>query len=176
MPGSRGFSLLELLVAMAVLALLASISFRGLSSILDADARVQAELRRWGDVGRVMEQLGRDLSLAVERPVQEAAGELVIRRRGEGDGGAAQSGVQQVGYRLRAGTLEYLAWPAGPAPGAAPAASIVLEDISALELRALGPDGNWSPLRGAAGVAPRAVAAEIVLAGGERVWRLFLLP
>ena len=174
MPGSRGFSLLELLVAMAVLALLAAISFRGLSSILDADARVQAQLRRWGDVGRVMEQLGRDLSLAVERPVQEAAGELVIRRRGEADGGAAQSGVQQVGYRLRAGTLEYLAWP--PAPGAAPVASIVLEEVSALELRALGSDGNWSPLRGAAGVAPRAVAAEIVLAGGERVWRLFPLP
>ncbi len=178
MARQRGFTLLELLVAMAVLALLASISWRGLDSVLGAQARVQAELRRWEDLDRVMQQLARDLSLAIERPAQAAAGELVITRLGETDAGPAQSGPRRVGYRLRDGGLEYFTHSSTSA-AAAVEASRVLENVAALELRALGADGQWRALRRdpqQADVAPRALAAEIVLTGGERISRIFALP
>ena len=178
MARQRGFTLLELLVAMAVLALLASISWRGLDSVLGAQAQVQAELRRWEDLDRVMQQLARDLSLALERPVQEPAGELLITRLGETDAGPAQSGPRRVGYRLRDGGLEYFTHSSS-SPAAAVEASRVLENVAALELRALGADGQWRALRRdprQPDVAPRAVAAEIVLAGGERILRIFALP
>ena len=68
MPCQRGFTLLELLVALGVLALLATIGWRGLDSILAAQLAVQAEMRRWSDIDRVMQQLGRDVSLAIEAP------------------------------------------------------------------------------------------------------------
>jgi general secretion pathway protein J len=165
----RGFSLLELLVAVALLALLAALGFRGLSSILDAEAHVQAETRRWSELAVVMGQLGQDLSLALARPVATAAGELAITRLGESDAGALQSGPRRVSYRLRGATLEYQVGPS---------ASPILENVAALEVRALGPDGAWAPLRPAPGQAelmPRALEAQIVLAGGERITRLFIL-
>jgi general secretion pathway protein J len=180
MSRARGFTLLELVVAMAVLAVLGAISFRGLSSMLGADARVQAEMRRWTDLARVMEQLGRDLSLAVEQPVQEGASDLLVKRLGDSDGGPRQGGSRKVGYRLRNGTLQRLSWASlEPAPAAAPAVSAILDDVSALEWRALRPDGQWAPLGRVPGrgeLAPRAVAAEIVLGSGERVRRIFPLP
>jgi general secretion pathway protein J len=162
MGQARGFSLLELLVALGVLALLATMGWRGLGSVLEAQVSVQAEARRWEDAQRVMQQMGRDLSLALERPRQEPSGELVILRLGEEDAG----GPRRVSYRLREGMLEYDGKP-------------VLESVTGLELRALGSDGQWRPLRRDPRepvVPARALLAEIALAGGERIWRVFPLP
>ncbi len=78
-----------------------------------------------------------------------------------GLGCCAQSGPQTVAYRLRNGSLEYRASP-------------VLENVAAFELRALAPDGTWGDLAKPAAL-PRAVEAQIVLAGGERITRVFLL-
>ena len=192
----RGFTLVELLVAMAVLAMLAAVSFRGLSSILEAEAHVQSETRRWNDVAVVIAQMGRDLSLAVPRPVRgsagqvlaaviisgpsdETRGQIVVTRLGDSDSASSRSGLRRIGYRLRAGILEYLLWPAADsAPEAIPSANPVLENVADLQLRALAQDGSWSavwPVGPQANALPRAVEAQIVLAGGERITRLFPL-
>jgi type II secretion system protein J len=181
---------------MAVLAMLASVSFRGLSSILEAEAHVQSETRRWNDVAVVIAQLGRDLSLTVPRPVRGSAGEvlaamiisgpsdeiqgqIVVTRLGDGDSASPQSGLRRIGYRLRAGILEYLVWPAADsAPEATASVNPVLENVADLQLRALDQDGSWSavwPAGQQANALPRAVEAQIVLAGGERITRLFPL-
>ena len=193
---ARGFSLIELLVAMAVLAALAAISFRGLNSILDAEARVQSETRRWNDVAAVVAHLGRDLSLAAARPARDGTGrllaaltlegpkgdspdQLVVTRLGDGDNGTALADPRRIGYRLRAGTLEYLVWPsADAAPDAVPATHVILENVAQLNLRALGPDGAWVtawPGEQPVNALPRAIEAQFVLAGGERITRLFPL-
>jgi general secretion pathway protein J len=176
----RGFTLVELLVAVALLALIGAIGYRGLGSLLEAEARVASETRRWGDLAAVMAQIGQDLSLALERPEGGPAGELVIMRRGDEDGVASHSGPRRVGYRVREGRLEYLAWPSpGEAAIAMPAVSTLLDDVNALELRALAADGSWSLLQASTGqrpVLPRAVEAQLALASGARVTRLFVLP
>lgn len=174
MPRQRGFTLLELLVALGVLALLATIGWRGLDSILGAQLAVQAEMRRWSDIDRVMQQLGRDVSLAIEAPKAQG-GELVIVRLGETDAGPAQNGPRRVGYRLRDASLEY----AVDLPSAGVAAGKVLENVAAFDLRVLQADGTWKPLRAGSdvpGAAARALAAEITLGSGERVLRIFPLP
>lgn len=194
--GQSGFTLVELLVAMAVLAALALVSFRGLSSILEAEAHVQSETRRWNDVAVAIAHMSRDLSLAVPRTVRDNAGhtraamvigsqpdgtqgQLQVTRLGDGDGASSQGDLRRIEYRLRAGTLEYLVWPATDlAPGAAPSVSPVLENVTGLELRALGQDGTWSsvwPAGQQANALPRAVEAQIQLASGERITRLFSL-
>ena len=162
---ARGFTLVELLVALALLAVLAVLSLRGLSSMLDAESHVRGDTQRWSEVSMVMSQLGHDLSLASARP-ELAGGELVIARYGDSDVAPAQSGPQMVFYALKNGSLEYRVRAV---------ASPVLENVAAFELRALGPDGTWSDLSKPAAL-PRAVEAQIVLAGGERVTRVFLLP
>jgi general secretion pathway protein J len=193
----RGFTLVELLVAMAVLAMLGALGFRGLGSILDAEARLQAESRRWSDVSLLYAQLSEDLSMAVERAgrdgadhvspallLRAAAGDpasaddaqLAMTRLGIGAGGAAQSAPRRVGYRLRQGTLEYLVWPAlDAAPGAVPTAHELLNDVAELHLQALDNQGRWLPAwpgQQTPNTLPRAVTVRIVLAGGEEITRV----
>jgi hypothetical protein len=60
-----------------------------------------------------------------------------------------------------------------------PAVTPLLPDVNALELRALAADGSWGPLQASTGqrlVLPRAVEAQLALASGARVTRLFVLP
>ena len=197
---AAGFSLIELLVAVAVLAVLASISFRGLNSVLDAESGVAAETRRWNELAIVTSQFGHDLSLAVARSARDdsksdrpalslrqapaASGsddgaQLALTRLGDDDGAGAAGGLRRVAWRLRDGTLEYLVWPSvDAAPGSLPVVSDVLHNIAGLQLRALGDDGTWRgawPAGGSAETLPRAIELQILLAGGARIIRLFAL-
>ena len=197
---AAGFSLLELLVAVAVLAVLATIGFRGLNSVLDAESGVAAETRRWNELAIVTSQLGRDLSLAVARTVRDASNsdrpalslrqaavasgddagaQLALTRLGDDDGAGATGESRRVAWRLREGTLEYLVWPSlDAAPGAMPVVSEVLQNIAGLQLRALGDDGMWRgdwPAGRQSEALPRAVEVRILLAGGARIMRLFPL-
>lgn len=185
---------------MAVLAVLATVSFRGLSSVLDAEAHVHADVQRWKDVAVLTAQLDRDLSLAVGRPVRDGTdrmrpamimrswtgspqgddeGQLVITRLGDSDGASSRGELRRVGYRLRDGVLEYLVWPAlDPAPGTAASATPVLDHVDDLQLRALDHQGAWIhvwPAGAEAGSLPRAVEVRIALVGGERITRVFPL-
>jgi general secretion pathway protein J len=195
----RGFTLLELLVAMAVLAILGALAFRGLDSVLDAEARLQAESRRWSDVSLLFSQLSEDLTMAVERTARDgaertspalrlhsAAGEsaaddaqLVNTRLGIGEGAAAQSAPRRVGYRLRERTLQYLVWPApDSAPRTTPVAYEVLDNVADLRLQALDFDGRWAdewPGARPVSALPRAVTMRIELSGGETITRIVAL-
>ena len=197
---ARGFTLIELLAAIAVLALLGAMAFRGLGSILDAESRVQGETRRWGDVALAFSQMHEDALMTVGRTVQDAAGRLapalrvgaaalvrfegddaplVLTRLGSGEGAAAQSAPRRVGYRVRDGNLEYLAWPAlDVAPAAAPQAYALLDGVQSLEVEALDEAGRWLPAWPAGqtlDALPRALRIRLVLAGGEDLTRILAL-
>jgi general secretion pathway protein J len=71
---SRGFTLLELLVAIAILAVVGALGYRGLNSVLEAEARLQSESRRWSDIALLFSQLSEDLTMAVGRTARDVAG------------------------------------------------------------------------------------------------------
>jgi len=170
-----GFTLLELLAALAVLAVLASLSFRGLSSVLDSEAHVREQAKRWSEVGLLLGQLREDTSSAMEGrgftlgPSADA--DLVITRFADQPGAPPR----RVGYRLREGRVEYLLWAQGMDAGPPAAAYAVLGNVADMRLAALREDGTWIPVWPVGQPLPRAVAVELALASGERVSRLFAL-
>lgn len=169
MRRAPGFTLIELLAALAILAVLAALSFRGLASVLDAEAQVREEARRWNEVGLLLAQLREDVSSTIAVG-SVGGGELVLERFGEMPG----MPPRRVGYRLREGMVEYLLWPSGAAALAQPSsAQPALGGVAELRFTVLREDGTWTSVWPPARTVPRAVAVELVLARGERVTRLY---
>src|SRR5688572_17998090 len=158
MRRAPGFTLIDLLAALAILAVLATLSFRGLASVLDAEAHVREEARRWNDVGLLLAQLREDVSAAIAVG-SVGAGELVLERFGDMPG----MPPRRVGYRLREGVVEHLL------PGSAQPA---LAGVAELRFTLLREDGTWTDAWSAQTL-PSALAVELVLARSERVTRLY---
>ncbi len=72
-PGT-GFSLIELLVAVAVFALASALAWAGLSAVTDTRQHLALEQKDFAAVQRSVDFLARDLATAVDRPVRAGPG------------------------------------------------------------------------------------------------------
>jgi general secretion pathway protein J len=197
--GNRGgFTLVEILVALAIFAIMALAAFRGLSAMLDARAHIERENDKWRGVALFFARLENDLEAALNRPVRGAADlglpaltgsatilgeddtQLAFTRNGHAGQEGQLSAPQRVGYRLRGEALEMLAWSAlDQAPRSRPEISLGLEGVTQFVLRYLDQTGNWQtqwPPPGQNTGLPAAVEATVTLRSGESIMRMFALP
>jgi general secretion pathway protein J len=193
-----GFTLVEVLVALSLLAILGVISWRGLDYVTAQRERVDRETDELTGILRVLSQLERDVAqrapdfmlpapatpgmLPPSIAVLSATGgvmALEIVRIAPGAGGPARA--QRVVYRISDATLTRSASAAGtrwpPAPAVDPVA--LLPGARRFAVRVMA-GGFWSELgKGEAGVQPptRATALEVVIeaADGARYVRIFAL-
>ena len=188
-----GFTLLELLVALAILALLSVLGYRALASLSDSEVRLTAETRRWRALDQLFTRLEADLRASLPRDARMGDGaerawlggvdragnaELRFSRAGPEFTLDAGSAGQRLGYRLRDGAVEVLYWPyLDNAPGSTPTAYELADGVTALRIDYLDGGGSlreiW-PIPGEAAL-PRAVRVELTLAGGETVERWLAL-
>lgn len=196
---SKGFTLIELLVALTIFAVMSIAAYRGLSTMLDARARIELENHKWRNVALFFARLENDLDAFRQRPVRStsdlplpalagnavAVGEddaqLAFTRGGYSGQEDKLSAPQRVGYRLRQDKIEVLAWAIlDQAPRSRPEVYRVLGEVTRFELRYLDPAGNWQlqwPRPGQpANQPPNAVEASLTLRSGETVKRIFALP
>lgn len=193
----RGFTLVEMLVALTIFALMSVLAYRGLTAVLETRAHLTEDNRRWRDIALTLVQLEQDLRQAVDRPVR-GSGDLLLpalvgnpQPAGADDaqlsvsrmGMAWQTGVladvQRHGYRLNNGTLEQLVWPVlDQAPRSEPAVHRLLERVSRFEMRYLDGSGTWQPRWPLPGMPALPAALEVVLEldRGAVVTRVFALP
>lgn len=190
-----GFTLVELLVATLVLAVLAVMAYRGLTAVQDSERHLAQVSGRWQDISRAVERFGRDVRQAVERSGLDRSGQLppfrgVQGRHGEAAvpadaaqlsfsvGGGEGLDTRRVGYRWRESNLELLLWPTPEAAGQAPKIYPLLGGVKAVEIAYLDERGQWRdawPQPGSA-ARPRAVRLRLALEEGIGVERLFDLP
>ena len=193
MTRSRGFTLIEVLVALALMALVAVLAWRATASLVDGEARLASEAQRWRNLDAAFARLEGDLRQALPRPVRtpsgvepawiaavEAHGASAIVFTRAGAEFAAEPGAagQRIGYRLRNGAVEVVYWPSlDRASTLDPPAYALIEGVAGLRIAQVGARGQWSdawPLAGDDEV-PRAVRVQLSLATGETIERLFAL-
>jgi len=193
MPRTRGFTLIEALVALVILAIVAVLAYRGTASLTRGEAQLASESARWQALDRVFVRLEADMRQAIPRAARhgqavEAAWSampidtdgntgLVFSRAGPEF--ALEPGVagQRVGYRLRAGVLELVYWPQLDNVDAPPSVFALLPDIRGFRVAALTSDNRWTerwPLRAGDDI-PRAVRVELTLEDGTSIERWFAL-
>lgn len=156
MTRARGFTLVELLVAVAVLAVVAALAWGGLAAVARSRALIEAEQQRLAALTRAFGRFEADLRAAVARPVRDGAGAESPALRGEPallevtrglppslieTGGAD---LARVAWSLQSGSLQRAAWMVLDRPaGVAPLGEALVPDASRIEFRYLDAQGRW---------------------------------
>jgi general secretion pathway protein J len=175
----RGFTLIELMSALLILALLALMSFRGLAAVLESRERVSRETAKWKNVAAFFSRFQRDVQLSAPRPVLASAGRFEFSRFSAADGIDLP---RRVAYRL---TEDHdIELSLSPEPALArtarptPVRYVVLAAVARFELQYLDPGlawvGTW-PRSERDAALPEAVRLRVVHASGEELVRVFAL-
>ncbi|MCP5234512.1 MAG: prepilin-type N-terminal cleavage/methylation domain-containing protein [Zoogloeaceae bacterium] len=184
MTRSHGLTLIELMVALAVFAVLGLLSYRALAQIGEHRQRIGVELARWREIGRGMLRIETDL-LQVVTPVAQPetdpppALELhhlpdlgLELRLLVADG--TRGKVARVAYRFDHGRLEWVRWPGRLAQGN-PAIDPLIDQLAAVRWRFLFNGRKldaWPPDNAQTTLLPQAVELELELADAGTVTRL----
>jgi general secretion pathway protein J len=201
----RGFTLLELLVALAVFAIMATAAYSGLRSVLFTRAAVEEENRRLAAVQLAVFRLEQDIEQALPRGIRDEYGEpqpalrggellsdaLVLTRAGwDNPLGQPRANLQRVAYRLREGRLWRLYWIVLDRGGAMePRETLLLDQVSEFRVRFLDQSDAWQndwppPANSVAddslppdpNALPRAVEITLTLEDWGAITRLLPLP
>jgi general secretion pathway protein J len=195
---AQGFTLLELLVALAIFGLVAVMAYGGLGTVLTQRAVTDEHAQRLAALQKIYLVMQRDIEQAVLRPIRDEYGDeqaalaveplFQLTRGGWSNPiGNARSTLQRVGYSLEDQRLVRYTWPVlDRAQDSEPRQQELAVDIVSLQARYLDAANNWQeswpPEESGAGEAvldpglPAAV--EIMLEHeffGELIW-LFQFP
>ncbi|WP_447764624.1 type II secretion system minor pseudopilin GspJ [Sphingopyxis panaciterrae] len=113
--GERGFTLVEMLVALSIFAVIAAMGVGLLRSSIDTQDAVQARLKAMGGINRVRAVMANDLAQAVQRSTRGQAGEPIPAFMGSSTGfafvhggasaldGSTRPDVERVAYAFTGG-------------------------------------------------------------------------
>ena len=199
MKRSHGFTLLELLVAIGIFALVSAIAYGSLARFMDDRARLDTEHVFWRGLSLAFSRLEDDLSDARDRSIRDTIGFKQPAFRGQPTdtrstgspsleftrGGVltfdsgARSDLQRVAYRLTDdGILKRLVWPVlDQGPQTTPLEQTLLTNVEDFRVRFYGPDGAWLDFwpAGVNDILPRGVEITLTLKGRGEFKRLFLV-
>ena len=155
---AAAFTLLELLIAIAIFALLGLASYRMLSTVLASDEALRRQEQQLRELVRGMAALERDLAQAGARPVRDGYGEPQAALRGDNEQGMLEftrlgwrnptgqprSQWQRVRWQYRDGQLQRVYWNVlDRAQDSPPQQQVVLPALDGLRLAFLDDNQQW---------------------------------
>jgi general secretion pathway protein J len=193
---SSGFTLLELLVAMAIFAIISALALGGLNAVVTEQTIAKAQMQRLAELQRALRYLTDDFAQLNPRFVRQVLGDatdppLVTDNLGENVVRLSRSGwrnpvpvargtLQRVQYRIEEDDLIREYWLVMDYPlGAEPRSEVVLEDVTEIEIEYLDAESQWStqwpPLRQGLATTfpyPQAVRINLELADWGEIVRI----
>lgn len=156
---AAGFTLLELLLAIAIFALISAMAYGGLRAVLDAAEVTERQSRRLGELQRAFLRLETDLEQVVPRGIRDAYGDrqpalryeeglsglLEFTRGGRPNpAGFARSALERVAYRVKDKALYRYSWPTLDRGDERPPLELELvSGVETLQVRFLQATGEW---------------------------------
>jgi general secretion pathway protein J len=175
----RGFTLVEMLVALSIFAVIASIGVGLLRASTTTQDAVQDQLGAMGAVNRLRAIMANDLAQAVLRPARDERGTVLPAFRGDGQGfalvhrgrmspvTAGEGAVQRTEYGLADG-----AWrrrTAAQVDGTAlDPGDALLREVKGAAVRYRAADGRWQDGWSSANDQRLPLAVEVALTRGNR--------
>ncbi|WP_137817945.1 type II secretion system minor pseudopilin GspJ [Pseudomonas sp. 2FG] len=159
MRRSAGFTLLELLIAIAIFALLGLGTYRMLNSVLRTDTATRTQEQQLRELIRAMAAFERDVLQLVARPVRDPFGESRAALLGEGGDhpaleftrngwrnpmGTPRSRLQRVRWELSGEQWQRRYWTVlDQAQDSQPRVQQALDGVTRFALRYLDREGRW---------------------------------
>ncbi|MBF0152321.1 MAG: type II secretion system minor pseudopilin GspJ [Magnetococcales bacterium] len=168
---SAGFTLVELLIAMAVLAIMLVMAFGGLKVLLNTQEEVARRNRELGQLQMLVNQIKTDLEQAANRPARDAEGTdhppmvgqpavedppsaldkntdipfLSLTRTGRDNPlHVHRSALQRVAYAFKKKQLVRLSWEMlDQTPNTLPVRDVMLDNLQGVDVRYLDNDLAW---------------------------------
>ena len=156
---SPGFTLLELLVAVAVFAVLSAMAYGGLRNVIDNSQQTEVSMLRLQQVQLAMLKITRDFTQLSQRNIRDEygnvtnyiltgdGGDIVIEFSRGGRRNPAEllrSHLQRVAYKIEENTLSRLHWPhLDRTQEMLPYESVLLEDVENASIRFLDNNNEW---------------------------------
>ena len=100
---ARGFTLLELLVAMAIFAIVGALALTGYTQLQRQSEIVEQRLARTRDVQRTVQLVANDIEQIEPRPIREPIGETVLPAVSAGLDPSYSLSLTRAGYSNTAG-------------------------------------------------------------------------
>lgn len=181
-----GFTLLEILIAMAVFAIMAAMAYAGLGAVLNARESTEKRSEILAQWQQTLYLLNEDLTQAVPRSVRDEFGsnqpafrgglgdELLTLTRNAADWpqASARSQLQRVSYRFENGVLYRQVWTILDRTQQTQSRRRELLNAENAEVRFYGEEWGASWPMGGGGL-PKAVEVKISLAGLGDIRRMF---
>lgn len=188
----KGFTLIEVLVALLILSAMALMSYRGLSAVLTAREQVTTETKKWQSVTAFLSRFEQDIQLSASYPARSVSGNTASwigstdsqrvpqiefsRFASSNDSGTPH----RIGYTLNTNNeIELWLWSSvDTVPNVTPVRYPLLRNVKEFTLRYLSPDLVWAdswPLLPGNTNMPLAVQLHITLISGETVVRVYSL-
>lgn len=155
----RGFTLLELLVALSIFSVLSVMAYGGLQTVITTKNATQQAADRIAEVQLVMTRISNDLRQVVSRKVRDEYGDFLqaMQSSKNGDGTMAwtrlgyrnparlkRSNIQRVAYKLEQQKLIRITWPVlDRAQDTESMETEVLSNVESIEWRFLNNEKEW---------------------------------